>query len=158
LDNLNTHWSLDVCKTIAELSDVPFLAKELATGPQRIAFLTDPEHKHVFHFTPKHGSWSNQVELWFSVLERRFLRRGDFRSPEEFTERLTKFLDVYYNAIHAHPYRWTYTGEPLVRNTPFSLTRRQQVQGRAWFTSRPKLFQRLIYPARPYKRASLTTA
>jgi len=125
LDNLNTHWSLDVCRTIAELSDVPFVEKELRTGPQRIAFLTNPEHKHVFHFTPKHGSWLNQVELWFSVLERRFLRRGDFASPAEFIQRFTAFMDEY-NAHHAHPYRWTYAGEPLVRGTPFSQTRRQQ--------------------------------
>lgn len=153
LDNLNTHWSLDVCKTIAELSDVPFISKDLATGPQRIAFLNDPEHKHTFHFTPKHGSWLNQVELWFSVLERRFLRRGDFRSPEEFTERLGKFLNDY-NANYAHPYCWTYTGEPLVRNTPFCQTRRQKRHGRAWLGPRPRLFQRLFDPARPYKRSS----
>jgi len=151
LDNLNTHWSLDVCRTIAELSDVPFVEKELRTGPQRIAFLTNPEHKHVFHFTPKHGSWLNQVELWFSVLERRFLRRGDFASPAEFIQRFTAFMDEY-NAHHAHPYRWTYAGEPLVRGTPFSQTRRQQQRGRAWL-HRP-LYQRLLYPPRPYQRTS----
>jgi transposase len=42
----------------------------------------------VFHFTPKHGSWLNQVELWFSVLARRFLKRGDFRSAQDFEARL----------------------------------------------------------------------
>jgi hypothetical protein len=61
LDNLNTHWSLDVCRVIAELCEVPFVATELRTGPQRRAFLTDPTHKHVFHFTPTHGSSLNQV-------------------------------------------------------------------------------------------------
>jgi len=57
-----------------------------------------------------------------------------------------------YNAQHAHPYRWTYTGEPLVRATPFSQTRRQQQKGRAGFGVRPPLFERLLYPPRPYKR------
>lgn len=152
LDNLNTHWSLDVCRVVAQWCDVPFVEKQLQRGADRRAFLTDPSHKHVFHFTPKHGSWLNQVELWFGVLERRFLRRGEFRSPEEFEQRLRSFLDDY-NACYAHPYRWTYTGDPLVRDTPFSRTRRQQQHGRVWFNRRPKLFERLLYPPRPYRLA-----
>ena len=149
LDNLNTHWSLQLCELVANLSDVPFLSKELKTGKQRRAFLTEPSHKHVFHFTPKHGSWLNQVELWFGVFARRFLKRGEFRSAEEFEDRLRRFLDDY-NASYAHPYRWTYTGQPLVRDTPFSKTRRQQKRGQACFSPRPKLFERLLYPPRPY--------
>ena len=57
-----------------------------------------------------------------------------------------------YNSQHAHAYKWTYAGQPLVRGTPFSETRRQQKQGQAWFGTRPSLFERLIYPPRPYKR------
>jgi transposase len=149
LDNLNTHWSLEVCEEVAKLSKVAFVPRELKTGTQRRAFLTDPSHKHVFHFTPKHGSWVNQVELWFSILARRFLQRGDFCSPEVFEQLLRRFLDDY-NACHAHPFRWTYTGQPLVRDTPFSRTRRQQKRGRAWFSPRPQLFERLLYLPRPY--------
>ena len=92
------------------------------------------------------------MELWFSVLARRFLKRGDYASVHEFDTRLTDYLEVY-NTHHAHPYRWTYTGQPLVRATPFSQTRRQQRQGRAWFSPRPKLFERACYPPRPYKRS-----
>ena len=136
LDNLNTHWSLPVCQLVAELSDVPFVPRELRTGKERRAFLTDPSHKHVFHFTPKHGSWLNQVELWFGVLARRFLARGNFCSAEDFESRFRQFLDDY-NLNWAHPYRWTYTGQPLVRDTPFSKTRRQQKRGRACFSPRP---------------------
>ena len=151
LDNLNTHWSLDVCRVIAELSDIPFVEAELRRGVQRRAFLTDATHRHVFHFTPKHGSWLNQVELWFGVLERRFLERGDFPCATEFETRLRAYSDDY-NAQYAHPYRWTYTGEPLVRDTPFSRTRRQQLRGRAFFSPRPQLYDRLLYPPRPYRR------
>jgi hypothetical protein len=150
VDNLNTHWSMEVCEWIAAFSDVSFNPWELRTGRQRRAFLSDPTHKHVFHFTPKHGSWLNQVELWFSVLSRRLLRRGDFAGVAEFEYRLQAFLEEY-NWRHAHPYRWTYTGQPLVRGTPWAQTRRGQQHGRAWVGRRPS-WERLLYPPRPYKR------
>lgn len=153
VDNLNTHWSLQVGEILAMLNDRPFCPRALKHGRQRRAFLTDPDYPHRFGFTPKHGSSLNQVELWFSVLARRFLKRGDFASPEEFEQRLRRFLDAY-NDHYAHPYRWTYTGEPLVRATPFSQTRRQQRHGRAWFGRRAQAFDRVFYPPRPYKRRS----
>ena len=151
MDNLNTHWSLDVCRLVARWCKVPFEPAKLKKGVQRRAFLCDPRHRHVFHFTPKHGSWLNQAELFFSVVHRRFLARGSFPSAKDFERRLERFLKDY-NIRHAHPYRWTYTGEPLVRDTPFSRTRRQQCQGRACFSPRPKPFERLLYAPRPYQR------
>ena len=151
MDNLNTHWSLAVCRLVARWCKVPFAPQTLKTGPQRRAFLTDPSHRHVFHFTPKHGSLLNQAELFFGVLHRRFLARGSFPSAKDFVRRLERFLKDY-NTRHAHPYRWTYTGEPLVRDTPFSRTRRQQRQGQACFSPRPKRFERLCYAPRPYRR------
>jgi hypothetical protein len=151
VDHLNTPWSLDVCRVVAQWCQGPLVVNDLSRGLQRRAFLRDPSHKHVFHLTPKHGSWLNQVELWLSVLARRFLTRGDFGSVQDFATRLSDYLEVY-NTHQAHPYRWTYTGQPLVRATPFSQTRRQQRQGRAWFSSRPQRFERALYPPRPYKR------
>ena len=151
VDNLNTHWSLDACEFLALLNGLPFRPRALKTGAARRAFVSDPDHAYRFVFTPTHGSWLNQVELWFSVLSRRFLRRGDFASPAEFERRLRAYLDEY-NAHQAHPYRWTYTGEPLVRATPFSQTRSQQRRGRAWFGQRPLPFERFLYPPRAYKR------
>jgi len=154
VDNLNTHWSLAVCRLVAPWCHVPYGVQALHRGVQRRAFLGDPTHKHVFHFTPKHGSWLNQVALWLSVLARRFLTRGDFDSAQDFETRLFDYLEIY-NTHHAHPYRWTYTGQPWRRATPFSRTRRQQRQGRAWFSSRPQRFERVFYPPRPYKRAAV---
>jgi DDE superfamily endonuclease len=153
VDNLKTPWSLEVCRLVAQWCGVPCVAKALRRGAQRRAFLSEPTHKPGFHFTPKHGSWLNQVEWWFRVLARRFLKRGDGCSPQDFATRLDDYLEVY-NTHHAHPYRWTYTGQPLVRATPFSHTRRQQRHGRAWFSSRPKRFEQAFYPPRPYKRAA----
>jgi transposase len=151
VDHLNIHWSLDVCRLVARWCKLPFEPEKLKRGVQRRAFLSDPSHHHVFHFTPKHGSWLNQAELFFGVLQRRFLARGSFSSLKDFERRLERYLKAS-NARHAHPYRWTYTGEPLVRDTPFSRTRRQQRHGRACFSPRLKRFERLFYPPRPYRR------
>ena len=151
MDNLHTHWSLDVCRVVARWCQVPFEPHKLKKGVQHRAFRSDPSHRHVLHFTPKHGSWLNQAELCFGVLPRRCLARGSFLSVKDFERRLERFLQDY-NARHAHPYRWTYTGEPLRRDTPFSRTRRQQRHGRACFSPRPKRFARLFYSPRPYRR------
>jgi hypothetical protein len=147
VDKLNTHWSRDVCRVVAQWCKVPVVAKDLSHGVQRRAFLSDPSHTHVFHYTPTQGSWLNQGELWLSVLARRFLKRGDFCSAQDFEARLGDSLEVY-NTHQAPPYRCPYTGQPWVRGTPFSQTRRQQRQGRAWFRSQPKRFDRAFYPPR----------
>ena len=151
VDNLNTHWSREACQVLAQLNGRVFEPRQLSTGVERRAFLTDPSQRYRFVFTPTHGSWLNQVELFFSVLARRFLKRGDFASATEFEQRLVRYLGAY-NAREKHPYRWTYTGQPLVRATPFSQTRRQQRQGRAWFGTRSQRFDRILYSPRPYKR------
>jgi hypothetical protein len=150
VDNLNTHWSREACAVLAALNGLTFEPRRLSTGAERRAFLTDPEHAYRFVFTPKHGSWLNQVELFFSVLARRFLKRGDFASATEFEQRLAVYLEAY-DIREKHPYRWTYTGQPLVRATPFSQTRRQQRAGRAWFGTHRQRFDRCLYPPRPYK-------
>ncbi len=153
VDNLNTHWSLEACEILALLNDRDYDPKQLRHGWQRRAFLTDPTLAYRFEFTPRHGSWLNQVELFFSVLTRQFLRLGDFASAAQFERRLGKYLR-HYNREQAHPYRWTYTGEPLVRATPFSRTRAQAQRGRAGTNGRPACWQRLLYPPRPYHRSS----
>jgi hypothetical protein len=157
VDNLNTHQSLELCEVVAHLNGRAFRPRELKTQEQRGAFLSEPGYRHVFHYTPVHGSWLNQVELFFSVVARQFLRRGDFGSLAEFEERLWAYL-AEYNQERAHPYRWTYTGEPLVRATPSGQTPRQRREGRAWFGSRPQLFERLIHPPRPYRRREKSLA
>src|SRR5262249_25045907 len=94
VDNLNTHWSLEVCRLVAQCCERPLVERNLRTGRQRRAFLRDPEHQHVFHFTPLHGSRLNQVELFFSVLARRFLKRGDFANAADFEARLLRWLEI----------------------------------------------------------------
>ena len=112
MDNLNTHWNLSMCRCLARLSGVPFEPKKLKTGAQRRAFVTDPDPKHGIHYTPKPGRWLNQIEIWFGVLQKRVIRRGNFRSKADLTRRILDYI-TYYDDNLAHPYRWTYTGQPL---------------------------------------------
>ena len=74
-------------------------------------FLTANPHVHM-HFTPTHASWLNQVELFFSILERRLLRRGEFDSVDHLAERIIAFIKDYNR--RAAPFRWTYDGRPLM--------------------------------------------
>jgi transposase len=115
MDNLNTHWTLELCRYLAVDSGCWSKGQEklLRTGKQRKAFLTAGCGRHVVHFTPKHGSWLNQIEIWFGVLSRRVLRRGDFTSVTDLTKKILAYIE-YYNAHFAHPYEWTYTGKPGV--------------------------------------------
>jgi len=79
--------------------------------PKVTAFLD--EHRHVYlHHTPTHASWLNQIELFFSILERRLLRRGEFDSVDNLAERIIAFINDYNR--RAAPFRWTYDGRPLM--------------------------------------------
>ena len=80
--------------------------------PTRAAFLTEKTHRIRFVYTPKHTSWLNQVEIWFSILSRRFLKRASFPSLEELHERVLAFI-AYFNATLAKPFTWTDKGRPL---------------------------------------------
>lgn len=62
-------------------------------------------------YTPKHASWLNQIELFFSILTRRLLRRGEFSSRQDLADKIENFIEVYDRT--AKPFRWTYDGSPL---------------------------------------------
>lgn len=118
MDCLNTHQSEAMVRLVAEREpELIELGKKGKSGilksmETRREFLTMKSHRLVVHFTPKHCSWLNQIEIWFSILVRKLLRRSSFTSQAELKTKILDFVD-YFNRTMAKPFKWTYKGKPL---------------------------------------------
>ena len=124
-DQLNTHKSESLVRLVAKHCNIKTdlgvkgesgILKSMATREQ---FLCDPTHRIHFVYTPKHSSWLNQIEIWFSILMRCVLKRGNFTSVEDLSEQVLTFIN-YFNQTLAKPFnwkyqpcRWTYDKTPL---------------------------------------------
>ena len=119
VDNLNTHQSESLVRFVAAASAIPedTLGVKGKSGilksmQSRAEFLANPDHPIVFHYTPKHASWMNQIEIWFSILARKLLKRANFTSVDHLRAKVLAFVD-YYNQHLAKPFKWTKSGKAL---------------------------------------------
>lgn len=119
MDCLNIHQSESLVRWIAEEEKISAITLGrkgqsgiLQSMETRAEFLSNPEHKIVFNYTPKHCSWLNQIEIWFSILMRKLLKRSSFNSKGDLAAKILDFV-AYYNNKMAKPFKWTYQGKVL---------------------------------------------
>lgn len=117
-DQLNTHKSESLVKFINDHCqldmDLGIFGQTgiLKSMQSREEFLCDKTHSIIFHYTPKHASWMNQIEIWFGILSKKVIKRGNFPSKESLKAKLFAFVD-YFNQTLAKPFKWTYQGKVL---------------------------------------------
>lgn len=103
---------LDALATHLPEKELHLVADNLSTHKTDAVDKWLEKHPRVqIHFTPTHASWLNQIELWFSILQRKVLTRGFFESKEEKAKAMIEYIEKYNE--EAKPFKWTYDGDPL---------------------------------------------
>lgn len=116
-DGLNTHKSETLVRLVSELcgldDDLGTKGRNgiLKNQASRMEFLHDRNHRIRFVYTPKHCSWLNQIEIWFSIINKRLLKRKSYTSVDELEQSILRFIEQY--NVTAKPFKWTYNGIPL---------------------------------------------
>jgi transposase len=121
LDNLNTHMSESLVRMVAGIENIDDerlgikgKCGILKNMQSRAGFLADSPHRITFVYTPKHCSWLNQIECWFSIITRRLLnKRASFKSVIDLEQKIKSFID-YYNQFLKKPFQWNFKGKLLL--------------------------------------------
>ena len=117
-DQLNTHKSASLVRFVADFckdtQDLGVKGKSgiLKSMQTREDYLSSNDKRIVFHYTPKHASWMNQIEIWFGILMKKVIKRGNFSSQEDLKNKILNFMS-YFNETMAKPFKWTYKGKAL---------------------------------------------
>jgi len=115
LDQLNTHMSASLVELVAKkINFTGDLGKKESRGilnsmKSRKAFLENPQHRIRFVYTPKHCSWLNPIENWFSKLQRQVVTHGNFLSVKELEQKIDAYIR-YYNRCLAKALKWKFQG------------------------------------------------
>ena len=114
VDQLNIHKSEALVRWVANINnDTAQLGVKGKYGilkdmNSRMEYLSRKTGRIRFVFTPKHCSWLNLIEVWFSQLSKRVLQFGDFTSQDDLAEKVLNYLD-YYNRYLAKSFKWSAT-------------------------------------------------
>ena len=117
-DQLNTHKSESLVRFVScfceETQDLGVKGKSgiLKSMQTREDYLSAGNRRIVFHYTPKHASWMNQIEIWFGILMKKVIKRGNFLSKDDLKNKIRTFME-YFNETMAKPFKWTYQGKVL---------------------------------------------
>jgi len=112
MDNLNSHCCYELYELIAKYSNVDCSSeKDLNNMKKRKEWLMADNKRIIFHYTPFHGSWLNQVEIWFGILNAKCLHEF-YCSPEAMYKAINKFFELC-NTLLAKPINWEYAGKGL---------------------------------------------
>jgi len=110
-DNYGTHTHLNTCLLVAKFCDIIINRNKLKTKKQRVDFLTSKNKWIVFHFLPTHASWLNQIEIWFSILTRKAIKKNNFTGIQDMIAKLKDYMQKEWNQKRAKPFQWTYKGK-----------------------------------------------
>lgn len=120
-DQLNTHKSASlveyVATAIGDTQDLGVKGKSgiLQSMPSRMAYLEDSSHRIRFLYTPKHCSWLDPIEVWFSILTTHRLKRGNFTSIADLKQKLEDYI-AYYNQKLAKVWNWSVVKNQDIQN------------------------------------------
>jgi len=97
---------------VVEGQQIVAISDNLSTrGTEEVEQWLEEHPRWSFQFTPKHASWLNQIEIFFSILYRRLLKHGIFTSEDDLAQQMLAYIETYNQT--AQPFKWTYTGKTL---------------------------------------------